>query len=87
MVYVAQLVVALDCESRGRQFEPAHTHHNALVMELVVMAVLETVAERCEGSTPSQGTNAPVAQMDEHFATNEEDRSSTLFRCTNAPFV
>ena len=55
MVYVAQLARALDCGSRGQQFDPAHTHH------------------------------APVAQLDEHFATNETVGSSNLSRCTNCP--
>ena len=52
------------------------------MVELVVTAVLETVAARCEGSSPSLGTNAPVAQLDEHFATNEKVRSSNLFEST-----
>lgn len=87
MVYIAQLVECLIVVQEVMGSKPIIHTKNAWVVELVVTAVLETVAARCEGSSPSLGTNAPVAQMDEHFATNEEDRSSNLFRCTIAPFV
>jgi len=33
-----------------------HLFFNALVVELVVTLVLETIAVRCEGSSPSRGT-------------------------------
>ena len=55
-VYVAQLVRVFDCESKGRRFKSAHTPKYTLVVELVDTAVLEAVAERCEGSSPSRGT-------------------------------
>lgn len=37
---------------------------NAQVVELVYTTVLETVAERHEGSSPSLGTNAEVAELE-----------------------
>lgn len=45
---------------------------NASVVELVVMAVLEAAAERCEGSSPSRGTIAHIVQWIERSATNRE---------------
>ena len=44
----------------------------ALVLELVVMAVLEAAAERCEGSSPSRGTITFIVQWIERSATNRE---------------
>jgi hypothetical protein len=41
-------------------------------MELVVMLVLETSAERFAGSTPARGTIAHIVQWIERSATNRE---------------
>ena len=86
-MYVAQLVRVLGCDSRGRGFNSHHTPKYTLVMELVVMAVLEAAAERCEGSSPSRGTITHIVQLDRTLDYESRDRSSNLFEGTIALIV
>jgi hypothetical protein len=86
-VYVAQLVRVLDCDSRGREFKSHHTPKYALVMELVVMLVLETSAERFAGSNPARGTITHIVQLDRTLDYESRDRSSNLFEGTYTPIV
>ena len=87
MVYVAQLVeqwIVIPCVvSSILTIHPTNT----LVVELVVTLVLETSAERREGSSPSRGTISPHSSMDRTLDYESRDRRSSRFEGTIAPIV
>ena len=59
MVDVAQLVRALVCGTKGREFDSRHSPKFARMEELVVSLVLGTSGFGRVGSSPTPGTNMP----------------------------
>ena len=73
MEYVAQLARALDCDSRGRGFNPHHTPCVRVGYWLLPsLSVKQESRKRCAGSIPVVHQNAVIAQLVERFLGREE---------------
>ena len=90
MVGVAQLVRALDCDSRGREFEPHHPPHNFTFIGVSPSGKARDFDSRMrwfESSHSSHslvvGSNDSLAQLAEHLTFNQVVPSSSLGWVTN----